>query len=249
MVELVTTRVSVIAELELVLSSPVFEGAGRSRALLKLMVDETLAGRADRLKEYTIGSEVLDKGESFDPRTDPIVRAEVSRLRSRLERYYAVEGQADPVIIALPKGSYVPQFLERAGPSIQAPPAAEAKSSSTRRFLRFAAVAVLVVSAFVAGLLIPWRARQETKRAVAQVDVALTSEGEIGGEVGTSVVLSADGTRVAFVVSGADGVPHLHLRHLDNPAEQELPGTEGARGPFFSPDGSWVGFWAASKVK
>jgi hypothetical protein len=129
MAELVTPRDSVIAELERVLASPVFEGAGRARALLRFVVEETLNDRADRLKEYTLGAETLGKGDALDPRTDPIVRAEVSRLRSRLERYYAIEGQADPVIIALPKGSYVLQFLERAQPSMQYPPAAEANSS------------------------------------------------------------------------------------------------------------------------
>src|SRR6476659_7104825 len=71
-----------------VLSSRSFENAGRSSALLRFLVEETVQGRADRLKEYTLGAEALSKGEAFDPRTDPIVRAEASRLRSRLERYY-----------------------------------------------------------------------------------------------------------------------------------------------------------------
>ena len=43
----------------------------------------------------------------------PIVRAEVSRLRGRLERYYATEGRNDPIRIMLPRGSYVPEFVER----------------------------------------------------------------------------------------------------------------------------------------
>jgi hypothetical protein len=88
--------------MERVLSSSVFQGAGRSRALLKFLVEESVADRTERLKEYTIGAEALAKGDAFDPRTDPIVRAEASRLRSRLERYYASEGRDDPVVIVLP---------------------------------------------------------------------------------------------------------------------------------------------------
>src|SRR4051794_14346987 len=103
--------------LEKTLSSSTFESAARSSALLRFVVGETVNGRADRLKEYTVGREALGRGEDFDPRTDPIVRAEASRLRNRLERYYATDGRADSVVIVLPKGSYVPQFDSRALPA------------------------------------------------------------------------------------------------------------------------------------
>jgi hypothetical protein len=87
--------------------------------LLKFLVEQALNKDAARLKEYTIGLEGLGKGPSFDPRTDPIVRAEASRLRARLDKYYATESLSDPVIITLPKGSYVPRFHAR--PEAQAP--------------------------------------------------------------------------------------------------------------------------------
>ena len=60
------------------------------------------------LKEYAIAIAVYDKRSSFDPQTDPIVRVEASRLRSRLLEYYSGAGAADPLTIELPKGSYVP---------------------------------------------------------------------------------------------------------------------------------------------
>jgi eukaryotic-like serine/threonine-protein kinase len=60
----------------------------------------------------------------------------------------------------------------------------------------------------------------------------------------TNVVISPDGTRVAFVAT-VSGAPELFTRRLDQPKANELPGTEGARGPFFSPDGHWVGFATA----
>src|SRR5687768_9573499 len=109
-------REAVVGQLERVLSSSLFKRAERSSALLRFIVEQTLEGHADRLKEYTLGAEALARGESFDPRTDPVVRAEASRLRTRLEQYYETIGGSDPVLVTLPKGSYVPQFVPRPAP-------------------------------------------------------------------------------------------------------------------------------------
>jgi eukaryotic-like serine/threonine-protein kinase len=77
---------------------------------------------------------------------------------------------------------------------------------------------------------------------------------DLGGAVsasniGTDTILSPDGTRLVFVSQGADGKSHLSARRLDQPKPTELPGTDGADGPFFSPDGLSVGFFAAGKLK
>jgi hypothetical protein len=63
------------------------------------------------------------------------------------------------------------------------------------------------------------------------------------------IVLSPDGARVVFVVRGADGGTRLMTRKLEQPAPVVLAGTEGARSPFMSPDGRWVGFWAGGALK
>ncbi|MBV9268998.1 MAG: tetratricopeptide repeat protein, partial [Acidobacteriaceae bacterium] len=96
--------------LERVLASQSFEQADRLKRFLTFVVNETLSGRGDHLKEFLIGIEVFDKESSFDPRTDPIVRVQARRLRSRLEKYYAEEGRRDPVQIELLKGGYAPIF-------------------------------------------------------------------------------------------------------------------------------------------
>src|SRR3982751_4331389 len=98
------SREVVLAQLDRVLASHTFQGSARSSTLLRFLVDEAVHGRIDRLKEYTLGAEGLGKGDTFDPRTDPIVRAEASRLRARLERYYGDEGRDEGVLIELPKG-------------------------------------------------------------------------------------------------------------------------------------------------
>ena len=56
------------------------------------------------------------------------------------------------------------------------------------------------------------------------------------------MIISPDGTRLVYVASVAGGPPKLFTRRLDQPNATELPGTEGATYPFFSPDGQWVGF-------
>jgi adenylate cyclase len=98
------------AQLEQVLASRAFDASRRNRAFLQFVVEEALAGRADRIKAYTIGTRVLQRDAAFDPQSDPIVRIEAGRLRRSLERYYLIAGQDDPVRIDLPKGNYVPSF-------------------------------------------------------------------------------------------------------------------------------------------
>jgi len=63
------------------------------------------------------------------------------------------------------------------------------------------------------------------------------------------MALSPDGTRIVFVSQDQDGVPRFFHRRLDQPNAVVLPGTEGGKQPFFSPDGQWVGFFAAGKLK
>jgi predicted ATPase len=94
-----------------VLESEVFSKAPSLRRLLSYVADLTVQGRADTVKEYSLGVEVFDRGDSFDPKADTIVRVQARRLRSKLEAYYAIEGFADGIVIELPRGGYVPKFL------------------------------------------------------------------------------------------------------------------------------------------
>jgi TolB-like protein len=93
-----------------ILASKGFTAAGRLSRLLRHVVDKTIAGEADQLKEYAVGVEVFDRDASYDPRLDSIVRVEAGRLRSRLDEYYNSEGAASPIRISLPRGGYVAQF-------------------------------------------------------------------------------------------------------------------------------------------
>lgn len=98
------------AELERVLASPGLEASERRRAFLRYIVEETLAGRPERLKGYSIAIAVFGRAEDFDAQADPVVRLEARRLRRDLDSYYMSSGSRDPVRISIPKGSYVPRF-------------------------------------------------------------------------------------------------------------------------------------------
>ena len=96
-----------------ILSSSVFANSERMSRFLRFVVDTTLGGHTDDLKEYAIGVEVFDRKPSYDPRVDPIVRVEARRLRSKLAAFYEAEGKASEIQIVLPKGCYAPRFTRR----------------------------------------------------------------------------------------------------------------------------------------
>src|SRR5579864_4227896 len=102
--------VKVTEQLTRILTSKAFRQADRLKRFLSFIVDETVAGRGERLKEFVVGVEVFGKPESFDPRNDPIVRVQARRLRAQLSRYYREEAPDSELIIELPKGGYAPVF-------------------------------------------------------------------------------------------------------------------------------------------
>ncbi|PZR00960.1 MAG: hypothetical protein DI533_03345 [Cereibacter sphaeroides] len=93
-----------------ILASQEFDATDRERRFLSYVVEESLAGRADRIKAYSIAMAAFGRDASFDPQTDPIVRVEAGHLRRALDRYYLGAGKADAVEITIPKGGYVPKF-------------------------------------------------------------------------------------------------------------------------------------------
>ena len=80
--------------------------------LLRYIVNETIAGREDKIKGYTIGVEVFNKEKNFDPEQDPLVRIHAGRLRRALKLYYLENSKHDPIRIEVPKGRYIPFFFE-----------------------------------------------------------------------------------------------------------------------------------------
>ena len=97
-------------QLNRVLASHEFRTSKRSQDFLKYVIENTLSGHADILKERTIGIEVFGRPTSYEPSDDATVRVKAGEVRKRLGLYYAGQGAHDPIRIELPGGTYVPEF-------------------------------------------------------------------------------------------------------------------------------------------
>jgi hypothetical protein len=102
------------AQVRRILQSKAFRTSEVHRNLLNYLAEKSLSGEAGALKEYTVGLEVFQKPESYDPRQESVVRMHMARLRQKLAEYYRTEGVDDPVIVDLPKGAFRVTFEPRA---------------------------------------------------------------------------------------------------------------------------------------
>lgn len=102
---------SIRLQLEKILASELFQHSRRYPALLRYVVEHSLNGAADDLKERTLGVVVFRRHPEYDTSADPVVRTTASEVRKRLEAYYAEPIHRGELRIALPVGTYVPAFL------------------------------------------------------------------------------------------------------------------------------------------
>jgi adenylate cyclase len=101
---------AVSEQLARIVDSPPFISSARLCRFLKHIVNRTIRGDRDSLKEFSIAVDVFDRTSEYDPNIDAIVRVEARRLRAKLKEYYEGPGRSDRVLIALRPGSYVPIF-------------------------------------------------------------------------------------------------------------------------------------------
>ena len=106
------TKEGIEQQIQKIFSDPFFTNSDILRKFLTFIVDQTLSGHANWLKEYTIGVNVLNKSADFKPQDNGIVRIHAGRLRRALHHYYNSVGALDPIHISIPKGGYVPVFAE-----------------------------------------------------------------------------------------------------------------------------------------
>jgi serine/threonine-protein kinase len=96
------------AQVQRIVESPWFSSAPRLTRFLQFAVESLISGATDQLKESVLGRVVFDRGSSFDPRTDSIVRVDSQRLRRKLAEYYNNDGRNDRVMVTFQAGSYIP---------------------------------------------------------------------------------------------------------------------------------------------
>jgi hypothetical protein len=137
-----------------VLGSPAFSGANAVSAFLLYVTEHALSGSAEKIKEQRIGSEVLGRKRDYDPAADNIVRVRAHELRQKLAKYFSTDGAQEPVVISIPRGSYVPVFEPRPAP--QADPGAT--SSARTHFFRWSPWALVAILTAALGLQVVHRA-------------------------------------------------------------------------------------------
>ena len=153
------------AQLDTLLSAPDFKASPRRRKLLTYLVEQTLAGRAERLKAFDIAVAVLGRDERFDPKEDPIVRMEARRLRHDLEEYYQTAGAHDRVRIDIPKGGYVPTLTLIETEAAPVPAATPVPPAPRRRLVTGLALAVGVLAIVLVEAMYgirPWLPAEQT---------------------------------------------------------------------------------------
>jgi TolB-like protein len=147
-------------ELEKVLGSETFAQSESLKRFLRHVVEAKLEGREGELKEQVLGAEVFGRGEAYDPRIDPIVRVQATRLRTKLRDYYLGEGARSEVVIELPKGSYVPTFSRSLTDEERSP-------GLRRRFKRAAATIAAVAIVAAVGISRFWWSADPKARSIA----------------------------------------------------------------------------------
>src|SRR5690242_5725626 len=97
-------------ELQLILASPSFRSSSRCSEFLCFVVERTLEGRQEELKERTLGVSLFGRAPDYDTPGDPVVRVKANEVRKRLAQYYSDQGRNRKLRVELPPGSYRPEF-------------------------------------------------------------------------------------------------------------------------------------------
>ena len=159
-------REAIRKQLELVLADPLFSHSKRYPSLLRFVVEWTLAGQTEKLKERTLGVEVFGRDSDYDTNVDPVVRTTAVEIRKRIATYYQGPGREFEIRIDLPAGSYVPEF-RKAAEAQPAEPGPEPEIVSERRpWTRrlIAAVAAIATVAAIVTWLHPWVSQSALER-------------------------------------------------------------------------------------
>jgi hypothetical protein len=121
---------AIMEQLDRLLSSPYFSHSRRFPNFLRFVVEHTLAGDVDDIKERTLGIEIFGKDADYDTAVDPIVRVTAAEIRKRVAQYYQDSAHENELRITLPSGSYIPQFHSPRGASVVGLPEPDAVAAA-----------------------------------------------------------------------------------------------------------------------
>jgi hypothetical protein len=144
-------RAKVVETLERLLASPAFRKSEQCQKFLRFVVEQSLAGEEERLRERNIGIEVFARRPDYDSAEDPVVRVRATEVRKRLAQYYGETPQSGDVRIEIPSGSYRAEFHWPAAPAPPVEPPTPRRPQARR--IRLAVIlTVFLLSAIAAAV-------------------------------------------------------------------------------------------------
>lgn len=210
-------REQFLLQIDKLVSSPVLHGSESLCKLLRYLAKHALDHPGSPIKEYQIATEVFARSEDFDPQLDSMVRVQAGRLRGKLSEYYSSNGMEDPVVVELPKGSYILTFHPRVtAPRAHTDPGGEKtweglRVGQSHRQWVVAAVTLAVLLFVALGVILTLvSSRNATQAGVQEVAPAAFRvfwNGFVSGQEEPWVIFS----NAAFV-----GRPETGMRYYDN---------------------------------
>src|SRR5262245_14559896 len=178
-----------------VAASTGFRKAARVRDFLLYVCERALEQHTDEITEQQVGTHVFGRPAGYNPGDDNVVRAQARVLRTKLEQYFAgEEGHAEPIVITIPKGTYVPVFEPRPVlASIVASPAVVLAQLLATRRLSSTVVMLFVLVALLLGVciwLLAERASARTNRPIASPSFAAFWDAVMPNDQQTLIVVS-----------------------------------------------------------
>lgn len=203
-------RAAIREQLERILSSPLFKNSKRYPTLLRFVVERSLTGHAEPLKERTLGIEVFGREPDYDTNLDPVVRTTAVEIRKRIAQYYHEPGHETEIRIDFPPGTYLPEFRmpRKAVVTVVAEP-------HRHRVLAVSLTSVAVLVAAVILLMRPWVSKPALERFWAPV---LASSAPVSLYIGG---YPTEGVSVPLVTAG-DLMRAEHVAFADSTALAKL---------------------------
>jgi hypothetical protein len=158
-----------LRQIDRLVNSGVLHGSESLCKLLRYLANHALDHPSVPLKEYQIATEVFGRPADFDPQSDSTIRVQAGRLRAKLAEYYGSEGAEDPILVELPKGTYLPSFHHRAPGEVKPHSGVshehELQAASTGQVSRNWMIAFVTVSSLLAVALVVIGTLTATHRA------------------------------------------------------------------------------------
>jgi hypothetical protein len=215
-------------QIDLLIGSNALHGSESLCKLLRYLAKHALDHPGVSLKEYQIATEVFGRRPDFDPQLDSTIRVQAGRLRGKLAEYYASEGAEDPIIVELPKGTYVLQFHRRSlGESKAHPGGADGRLREASRATKTSAngistIVTLCVLLVASIAVIAWLLASRKSIETVQTSGSESATAEFR-ELWKPFVTGPEDPWLIFSNAAFVGRPETGMRYFDSARDSTRP--------------------------